>query len=358
MDIQSIGYIEDAKSKKYEVCIWGAGYIGTQFGLPLLKKRDVEVDYYCDSNSSLWGQEITEGIQCISPDELRKKADRVVCFLMVGVLYCDEVYEQIEKMGLKRIVKYNDLIQEETINYFPFMKRKQIAVYTCIVGDYDDLQEPLSISPECDYFLISDKKPERDTVFNYIDIKTVLPEHVIDNTRKNRYCKINAHKIFPQYRYSIYFDGNIQLERTITRFIEKLPITRLITVCPNYWGSIYREMVSVLQNGRDDGERIRKQAEEYWLEGMPEDFGCFMCPILIREHNHPICKKLMEEWWLQLERFSKRDQISLPYVLWKNGYSASDVGVLEKEYSLGRHWGFEKEHKISRINKQKAEKLV
>lgn len=361
MDARSMKYMEEAGRKDCEVCIWGAGYIGTQFGLPLLKKRRIAADYFCDNNSSLWGQEIAEGIRCISPGELKEKADRVVCFLMVGVLYCDEVLAQINDMGIKRIVTYNDLIQEETINYFPFMRRKQIAVYTCIVGDYDDLQEPLSISPECDYFLISDRKPERNTVFEYIDIETVVPKHLTDNTRKNRFCKINAHKIFHQYRYSVYFDGNIRLKHTITELIAELPGTRLITLCPNHWSSIYREMVSILQNGRDDGEVVRKQAEKYWLEGLPENFGCVICAVLIREHNHPVCRRIMEEWWQQLEQFSRRDQISLPYVLWRNGYSISDIGVIAEKYDYvngGKYWAFQKEHKIPRIDRQKAERLV
>lgn len=353
-------YIEDVRNKRLEVCIWGAGHIGTQFGLPLLKKRDIQVNYYCDSNPLLWGKEIVDGIPCISPNELKAKADTVVCFVMVGVLYCDEVLKQIEKLGVKKIVKYNDLIDEETENYFEFMKRKQIAVYTCIVGDYDELREPLSVSSECDYFVISDKKPEKDSVFRYIDIKSVLPECIADNTRKNRFCKINAHKIFPQYRYSIYFDGNMQLEQTIIAFIKKLPETRLITLCPNYWNSVYREMISILQNGRDDEQIIRKQAEDYWLSGMPDDYGGFMCGILIREHNNPVCVKIMSEWWEQLEKYSKRDQVSLPYALWKNGYAASDVGVIEKNYDYkngGKYWKFEKEHRISRINEQKIRNI-
>ena len=58
---------------------------------------------------------------------------------------------------------------------------------------------------------------------------------------------------------------------------------------------------------------------------MPEDFGVFLCGVLIREHNNPVCVKLMEDWWKELEEGSRRDQISFPYVLWKNGYVKEDV---------------------------------
>ena len=31
--------LELAKSKEYKVCIWGAGYVGREFGMPFIKKR-------------------------------------------------------------------------------------------------------------------------------------------------------------------------------------------------------------------------------------------------------------------------------------------------------------------------------
>lgn len=326
--------LELAKSKEYEVCIWGAGYVGKEFGLPFIKRRGITIDYYCDSNALLWGTEVVNGIKCISPEELRKK-DKIICFVMVGLWYREEVTRELEKMGVEHVIQFNDLYEEETLQIFPFMKRKKIAVYTCILDNYDDLMEPLVISSECDYFLISDKKPECTTVFQYIDIANIVPDYIIDHTRKNRYCKINAHKIFPEYRFSIYFDGNRQLKSSMLDFIERLPKTRIIAYCPTPWQSIYREAMSVLQGKRDDEGILMRQMEKYWLEGMPADFGGMTCGVLIREHNNPICKKIMEEWWGQLEQFSKRDQVSLPYVLWKNGYLISDVGVIEPQFCVG-----------------------
>ena len=39
----------------------------------------------------------------------------------------------------------------------------------------------------------------------------------------------------------------------------------------------------------------------------------------------------MEEWWDEYIKFSKRDQLSLPYVMWKNGYSFNDVKKIDEE---------------------------
>lgn len=38
----------------------------------------------------------------------------------------------------------------------------------------------------------------------------------------------------------------------------------------------------------------------------------------------------MEQWWNEYIKGVKRDQLSLCYVLWKNGYTANDVSIIGK----------------------------
>jgi len=41
--------------------------------------------------------------------------------------------------------------------------------------------------------------------------------------------------------------------------------------------------------------------------------------IIFRKHNSDNIVKLMNDWWEELNTQTKRDQLSLAYVLWKNG---------------------------------------
>lgn len=344
--------IELARQTEFQVCIWGAGYIGKGIGLKLLKQLAIKVDYYCDNNETLIGKEIAEGIRCEGYDRLVKNCENTICFLIMRSDYIGEVFQQLTQMGISNIVTYQELLEMDRVieQYYPFMSRNKIAIYTCIVGDYDQISEPLWIENDCDYYIISDRKPERETVFKYLDICDYLPDDVKDNTRKNRYIKINAHKIFPQYRYSIYVDGNIVIKKGITKCIENLPKSRIGVAGESYWDSVYIEGLRCIESKFDDKEFIMKQIEKYWLEGMPEHFGSFLCNVLAREHNHPNCVKLMEEWWEQLKRYSRRDQISFPYVLWKNGYTKEDIKQLApKPGFLSDYWLFIHEHNQHRI---------
>ena len=179
-------YIEHAKSKEYEVCIWGAGFLGKGIGLQMLRKKEIAVNFYCDNNSDLWGREVVNGIKCISPMELAQRKPKIVCFLMMTNMYVESVLGQIQSMGFDEIILFDELFIEEKNEFLPFLKNKQTVFYTCIVGDYDELREPLSVRADCDYYLISDKEPEYETVFKYINVNDYVPAHVTDNAKKNR----------------------------------------------------------------------------------------------------------------------------------------------------------------------------
>ena len=319
--------IEEIKKGKRESCIYGAGIIGKNFGLAILKKRGIMPDFYCDSNSDLWENEVTEGIKCISIGELKKR--NPVCFIMVAYAIRKEIYEFIKSLGITDIIFYDDLCEMELDSYFEFKKRKQIAVYTCISNGYDMVKEPLIDLEECDFYLISNKEPENKSIYKYIDISDIVPNDIQDFTKMNRYCKIKAHEVFPEYRYSIYLDGNLRIKnKLILDGIQRLPKTRIMTHGTNFINNIYLEAMRAGESFRDNKETIEKQVEKYWLEGMPDNFGSFLCGILIREHNNPVCKKIMNDWWEEVKIYCKKDQISLPYVLWKNGYTKEDVGIL------------------------------
>lgn len=320
--------ITAAQEKEAEVCIWGAGNAGIT-GINMLKKMNISVDYFCDKNPELWGKRIVDDIVCTSVEKIKNR--NVICFIMVSVPYIDEVRREASMMGIEKVVTYDEVCDLEVKTYFPFMRKKQIAAYTCIIENYDRLREPVSISEECDYYVISDEKPPKDSIFRYIDINECVSQDIKDSAKKNRYCKINAHKIFPQYRYSIYFDGNIRLKNNVIQKIDELPRTRITALGIHSVNCVYKETMRAIELGRVNREIALKQIEKYWLEGMPENFGSVACGLLIREHNNSICKKIMEEWWEQVDQFSGKDQIAFPYVIWKNNYLMSDVATVNGE---------------------------
>lgn len=317
-----------AKSKEYEVCVFGAGYIGKRMGIEMLSIFGVEVDFFCDNNKTLWQKEIVEGKKCFSPERLLLNRDKTVCFIFVGMRSIEDVIKQLSKDGVNNIVSSVELgdMQSTKEYYFPFLRGK-VAIYTCIVGNYDTIQNPEYISENCDYFLVSDKEPDKNSIYKFIDINTVLPDKTLDNTRKNRFIKLHPHLLFPEYRYSIYIDGNVILRDDICECIDKIKKSRIMPL-HIYSNDTYAEAIQMSRNALCDSDVVYKQMQSYYLEGFPLNFGHWLNTILIREHNNPICINIMQEWWHEISTKSQRDQLSFPYVLWKNGFTAEDVGVI------------------------------
>lgn len=346
--------IELAQNGQFKVCIWGAGFLGRTVGYDTLKKVNITPDYYCDNNEELWGKDIIDGIKCMNYQLLLKEKEEIIWFICIHFTKINEVVNQLQDLGECKFVTLPELIgiPGMTHKFFDFMNRKTVA-YTCIVGNYDSLLEPgEEIREQYDYYLISDKEPQHDSVYKWIDIKDIVPNSVSDFTKMNRYCKINAHKIFPTYKKSIYHDGNISLKHNLDNYFDMLKKTRIGAASPLQW-DIYEEAARLLPQMRDQPERIYSQMEKYWTEGMPEKFGSCWCNVLIREHNNPTCVKLMEDWWNEVESQSKRDQLSFPYVLWKNNYSMEDILMISEDSSKCLHWEYVHEHNVSRLSNVK-----
>jgi len=64
---------------------------------------------------------------------------------------------------------------------------------------------------------------------------------------------------------------------------------------------------------------ISKQLDFYKSQGYPTQNGLYYTGFLVRRHTKEM-KRLMNSWWREVKKFSHRDQVSLPYVLWEHKF--------------------------------------
>jgi len=102
---------------------------------------------------------------------------------------------------------------------------------------------------------------------------------------------------------------------------------------------LYKEARVCEELGKDIPGNIRPQALAYREDKMPRNWGLPATGVLIRRHT-PQTKELNTAWWRQIEKYSCRDQISLPYVCWKLGLRWSILPgyvLRDKRYWYNRH---------------------
>lgn len=199
-------------------------------------------------------------------------------------------------------------------------QNKKVVVYTCVTGNYDKISDPLFSDNAVDYVLLSDNDKNNYTgswkqlsVSNYVNDQ-------LTNSDKNRFIKMHPHELFcGQYDYAIYIDGNIQVVSDIRTMIDGIDKEYGLAMhLHRERNDIYDEykVCKILKKGNP--KMMRSQITRYKKDGLPRKYGMLEANVIVIDLHSDNAKMIMDEWWEEYRKSeSKRDQIALPYVLWK-----------------------------------------
>lgn len=230
---------------------------------------------------------------------------------------------------------FENYIQKRASNYF---LEEKIAIYTCITGNYDRVYEPLFVPDNCDFFVITDQEVPQESYWNKIDMGDYVAQYLNEKQKANpitvsRFFKMFPFKVFGDYRYSIYIDANFKIFTDLTEYIHKIN--------PRYGvgffqhedrACVYDEAKRCAELGKDSSENLARCVEYLHKEGMPYNYGLLAGGFIVRDHNNDYVTSLMHGWWEEYNKLSCRDQISLPFTLYKNNIRPVEVGTLGKNY--------------------------
>lgn len=195
------------------------------------------------------------------------------------------------------------------------MKNKFI-VYTALFGDYDDLIDPKENYEGCDFICFTDQKHLTSDIWEI----RLIEEYDLPSNMMNRKYKILPHLFLSKYEWSMYVDANIKIINNPLDLAIKY-LTKHDFVMPKHFARdcVYDESKECIILGKTKYDETTKQMNRYKDEGFPKNFGLGENNILLRNHNSQKIIKLMIDWWEELNTQTKRDQLSLGYVVWKNG---------------------------------------
>lgn len=201
--------------------------------------------------------------------------------------------------------------------------KKQGVIYTCITGGYDNLILHTYQDPNWDYVCFTD-----NTLL--LKDKKVGPWYVkplkfseLDNVRNARWHKTHPHLLFPNYKYSIWMDGNIDVKGTFLFDKADLCIKekRILSVPAHPKRTcIYDEAVTVKALKKDFPAEVDAEIAALKRAGFPRNVGLNETNILFRFHKDPLCITMMEDWFQLIRKYSRRDQLSFNYVVWRHHY--------------------------------------
>ena len=369
--------IEEVKSKKWKICSYGLGVWGTGTGRKLLEWLNIEPDYYCDRDLEVLEKYPVEKEKKISISDLLQVKEEMLVFIFLGTEYIRSAQQELQKNSYLHILSWQQLIREDELikKYFGIgelthhqkkddqkycqVGRKlkstdRIAIYTCITNNYDQLNEPLFIEENCDYYFITDREGKHlvneSSVYKVVDIEDVTPNGLSSPKDKNRYCKSHGYEIFKDYQYSIYLDGNIQIVQPIVSLLELMGEVGVAFHKHPYAEDVYEEAMSLSLRERITKVEADKTMKWFWNSGMPRFYGMVECGVILCDNHNFTAKELLDKWFDNYNNgAAKRDQIYMAYSLWEIGIPINAVRVLPGNWRtngyfriMSKHSGYQK----------------
>uniref|UniRef100_A0A2N9H2U2 TOD1/MUCI70 glycosyltransferase-like domain-containing protein n=1 Tax=Fagus sylvatica TaxID=28930 RepID=A0A2N9H2U2_FAGSY len=220
------------------------------------------------------------------------------------------------------------------------MQSCKVVVSTCAFGGGDDLYQPIgmsvaSIRKVCyvafwDEITLSaqesvGRRVGENPFIGKWRIVVVRELPFTDQRLNGKIPKMLGHRLFPYAKYSIWVDSKYQFRRDPLGVLEALLWHSNSVLAISEHGarsSVYDEAKAVVKKNRATPEEVEVQLTQYRHDGFPEDKrfngkkALAEASVIVREHT-PLTNLFMCLWFNEVVRFTSRDQLSFPYVLWR-----------------------------------------
>ena len=197
----------------------------------------------------------------------------------------------------KQLPKYEELFQKIT-------EKKDITVVTAITGGKDTLKKQNEYKG-VEYVAFSDE----DIKDSQWKVRKACNKFVrpVMNAKIH---KILTHK-YIDTPYIVWMDGNQTLKQDPHELIKIMGDKDYAFFKHPTRKGVYEEADACYSYGKGNIEEIGEQIKEYAKMNFPEKTGLCEMTAFVRKNN-PRANAAFERWWVEVSRFSNRDQIAFP----------------------------------------------
>lgn len=191
-----------------------------------------------------------------------------------------------------------------------------LTVMTCIFNKYDPLKNP--IMPGAARYLCVTDQPCSDPTIHW-ECEILQTPAGLSRGKAARYYKINSHLAGIDSEWSFYIDGSMRLIVDPQQVIDdclKLGEANLYLWEHHERSCIYQEAKAVGNGVKESRMNADAAAARYRQHGYPDDAGLYLGGIIVRRGD---CREFNEIWWREVQDWSVRDQISLPFAIKSSG---------------------------------------
>lgn len=201
-------------------------------------------------------------------------------------------------------------------------KQLKVAVFSCLAGSYEEIMPLISNTYGIDCFLYTDSTeiipPKGFAVrqSDYINSESV---------RTARFVKTHPHILLHGYDYVVWIDSNIHFMGDVMEYVQMVDDAGadLGVIFHPARASLIEEASEIVDTLKSDPNLVRTQLSRY--QGNKNILGQKLIEtnFMISKVGSQKLRYMMSLWWSELNNYTHRDQLSLPYAIDK-----SDVNVI------------------------------
>lgn len=190
--------------------------------------------------------------------------------------------------------------------------KAKTAFYSAIVGGYDDLSLHEHLNPAADYHLFTDARDMGGFVYSTHPI----PYFDTDPVRAARFVKTHPHMLLQDYDIAIWIDGNVLIRGDLSPEIEAFRRSGLaVAAIPHpLRTTVFEEVDECAKRSKDDVDIMQRQVQFYRQAGF-DGAGMIESNFMMFRLDHPKLSPFLGLWWAEMEKGSRRDQLSIGYAL-------------------------------------------
>tara|TARA_R110002167_G_scaffold166004_2_gene363052 strand:+ start:1539 stop:2249 length:711 start_codon:yes stop_codon:yes gene_type:complete len=206
------------------------------------------------------------------------------------------------------------------------------AVITYLMGDEDVLLEPHYLNETWDLVCFTNRKDIKSETWNVVYVED--KENAMNNKRFANFFKFNPFtSLFSafnlNYDICITIDANVRIAKDLDKIVS--------FYCPTLFdmtlavhpirNCVMSESNAIVGEKKDTKEAVAQNINLFEKNGYPTNNGLYQTTIMIWK-NTLATQVLSSDFWKLYCNMSERDQILLPYVLWK----IKDINIIETKW--------------------------
>ena len=199
---------------------------------------------------------------------------------------------------------------------------KKICVYTCITGNYDNIHDVEIEDKKVDFICYTNNKNLKSDTWKIIYIEN---EGLNDHQLSRKIKMVGTDYIDKNYDISVWQDASVIWKKEPSKFVEKYLEGAFSSFIHNERKSIKEEAKEIIRLRKDNKDIVLKHLKFLEKEKFPDNLGLYEMTVFIKKHNDKTVKETMKIWYETYLKYSKRDQLSFMYAIWKTNLKVTPI---------------------------------